>query len=349
MKELAVQPTAAEIHMRHRLDEATGLLVVERQIEFAGAVRDHENNFISIDGPCPLTLNPEQTKVEAEIKSQNGIDLEGYTDGDRACLYKPRTKPKDWHGVYESDREAGYEIVEDLAATYGNVVMEIGSLEQMELVAKIVTAIWNGGRNVYNEELIRELAKRYPHITMLVKNGLDGDIGPAVRNVNKINEIRGDEGAPAALVYRGGLNAQTPEASQEAYKRAHEATAGRIFYDTAHGTEMAYDPQGKFQKSVAGQVMSSQALIHLTQQGFAPLGKISEASDIEAVMDPHMPLAMAMSDSRSVHAAKLGNRVSAADLIEAPYGDGASRVLARNTTNKPGSRHTTFVRTHYDA
>jgi hypothetical protein len=209
----------------------------------------------------------------------------------------------------------------DLAGSHGNVLAEIGSMEQMDLYHPVLMAAWFGGRNIDNLELMLAIAQKYPNIPLLVKNGLDGDFGPAIHRAKEIERVRGSDGAPAIPLYRGGTNALTPEDSQETYKRAYEATSGRLGYDTAHGTEMAYDPNprdGKVNKSVAGQVLSSQALVHMSQQGYPPLVKFSEASGIESIMDPHMPLDIAMADSRRMYATKLGSRVAAAAVVSRP-------------------------------
>jgi len=279
--------------------------VEEARRSLAHAVNNHENYFISVDGPCPLTDNLEATQAEARQKVAAAAGLGSYIALDRECFFKPRTNPADWHGMDSSDSDLAYDIVANLAATHANVVAEVGSLEQLRRYGGTLTALWSGGRNVENTELIKDLALADPSIVVGVKNGLDGEIELALEQVRLIERLRGEEGAPAVLIYRGGENARTPLASQDMYKRAHEATGGKLFYDAAHGVEMAYHPAGEFTKSVAGQMLASQALVHLTEQGYPPLGKFAEASDIEAIMDPHMPLESALADSRRVHDLKL--------------------------------------------
>lgn len=309
MAELQGQPTTAELHAQYGVSQSTQLFVAEQRLLLVEGIARHDEVFISVDGPCPLTINPEQTEVEAQAKEDNARDLAGYIALDRQCFYKPRSSADAWHGVDETDRADAYQIITRMATARGNIVAEIGSLEQFGRYGHALTAIWIGGRNVDNDDLIRTLAVADQSVPIFVKNGLDGDIEPALQQIEEIEELRGNEGAPAVLIYRGGDNAQTPEASQEHYKRAHAATGGRLFYDTAHGIEMAYHPEGPFEKSVAGQILASQALIHLSEQGYPPLGKFSEASDIPAIMDPHMPLDLALSDSRMIHAAKITPKV----------------------------------------
>lgn len=276
------------------------------RLELAHAVIDHEAHFVSVDGPCPLTDNLELTMAEAERKAAAASGLGGYVALDRECFFKPRSDPDAWHGLHFSDPDSARHILGTVAGRHGNVIAEVGSLDQLRLHGADLTALWIGGRNVANTDLIEELAVAEPDLVIGVKNGLDGEIELALEQVARIERLRRGEGAPAVLVYRGGENARTPQASQDAYKRAHEATDGRLFYDTAHGVEMAYHPSGEFQKSSAGQALASQALVHLAEQGYAPLGKFSEASEIEAVMDPHMPLDEALADSRRVYDIKLG-------------------------------------------
>jgi len=305
MIEASEQPPTHVLHAEHGISLEAASIVADARNQLAGAIRQHDRHFVSVDGPCPLTNNPETTEAEAVEKKANAVGLAGYTALDRECFFKPRTKPEDWHGIDTSERAAAYKIISSLAAQHANVTAEVASLDQLKRY-NMLTMIWTGGRNVHNHELMEGLALAAPDTVVAVKNGLDGDIKPALEQIDRIEELRGPDQAPAILVYRGGTNAQTPQESQDAYKRAHEATDGKLFYDTAHGIEMAYDPEGNFQKSSAGQVLASQALVHMSQAGYAPLGKFSEASSIPSIMDPHMPLDLALSDSRSIHAHKLG-------------------------------------------
>ncbi|HVX56110.1 MAG TPA: hypothetical protein VHA37_00100 [Candidatus Saccharimonadales bacterium] len=286
-------------------DGAVAPNVEQARQELAYAVEHHEEYFVSVDGPCPLTDNPKATLAEADRKAAAASGLDGYIALDRECFFKPRTNPADWHGLHSSDPEAAGQMLGQLADRHANVIAEVGSIEQFERYGASLTALWIGGRAVGNTDLIEELAVADPTIVIGVKNGLDGEIDLALEQVARIERLRGDEGAPAVLIYRGGTNAQTPQASQDMYKRAHEATGGRLFYDAAHGVEMAYHPAGEFKKSVAGQVLASEALIQLTEHGYPPLGKFAEASDIDAIMDPHMPLDQALEHSRRVHELKL--------------------------------------------
>jgi hypothetical protein len=289
-------------------DEEQSMMIAgveEARIGLAYAVNNHENHFVTVEGPCPLTNNPEATKQEARRKVAAAEGLPGYIPIDRECPYKPRSNPDDWHGLNSSDPETAHRIVTILAAKYANVAAEVGSMEQFQRYGAALTLLWTGGRSVENTELIEDLALADPGIVMGIKNGLDGGIERALEQVRLVERLRGEEGAPAVLIYRGGDNAQTPQASQDMYKRAHEATGGRLFYDAAHGVEMAYDPKGEFKKSALGQELASEALIHLTAQGYPPLGKFAEASGIKAVMDPHMSLDTALEHSRRVHDLKL--------------------------------------------
>lgn len=279
--------------------------VEDARKELAHAISNHGSYFISVDGPCPLTDNPETTEEEARQKIAVASGLGSYIALDRECFFKPRTNPTDWHGLHSSNPDGAHRILSGLATKHANVIAEVGSLEQFQRYSMALTALWIGGRNVGNTGLIEELALANPGIVIGIKNGLDGEIDQAMEQVGLVERLRGEEGAPAVLIYRGGENAQTPRASQDMYKRAHEITGGRLFYDAAHGVEMAYHPAGEFKKSVAGQMLASQALIHLTEQGYPPLGKFAEASDIEAIMDPHMPLEHALADSRRLHDLKL--------------------------------------------
>lgn len=299
----------SEVLETERPTEATDVVsaaVLEARLELTQAVRDHEDHFVSVDGPCPLTDNPAITASEAEWKVAVGAQLGGYIALDRECFYKPRTNPDDWHGLHSSDSETARQIVSGLSEAHANVIAEVGSMEQLQRYGSLLTAIWIGSRNVGDTDLIEALALADPTLVMGIKNGMDGEIDLALEQVDRVNDLRGDEGAPAVLIYRGGDNARTPEASHDMHVRAYEATGGQLFYDTAHGVEMAHHPDGEFTKSVEGQELASEALVRLAQEGYAPLGKLSEASAIRPIMDPHMPLGVALEHSRLIHAAKLG-------------------------------------------
>jgi hypothetical protein len=85
----------------------------------------------------------------------------------------------------------------------------------------------------------------------------------------------------------------------------HEATQGRYILDTAHGTEMAHDPQRKFGKSVDGQILAVYAMHRLARQGYVPGGTMMEASGLNSPTDPHMPLEIALDGVKQQHAYKV--------------------------------------------
>jgi hypothetical protein len=82
---------------------------------------------------------------------------------------------------------------------------------------------------------------------------------------------------------------------------------GEIIRDNAHGTEMAHHPNQEFKKSIEGQIMAARAAIELARQGYPPLGLMYEASSIESIMDPHMPVEMAIKNVVEIHNIKIGS------------------------------------------
>ena len=280
--------------------------VIQKRLDISNALENHEDNLISIIGPCPLVDEYEIIHNEAVTKAEIDDKLSNLLSLDRQCFTKPRTNPEDWQGLDSSDRPAAHRILHKLSNEFANVTAEIRTLENLELYAAKLSFVWTGGRNVGNTELVQLLASYDKTLPIGVKNGLDGDIEPALDQIRAINDIRQGDGAPAVLIYRGGSNAITPRQSDDAYKRAHEKTDGKIIRDNAHGTEMAYNPGQEFEKSIEGQVLASEAIIKLARQGFAPAGVMNEASELESIMDPHMSLETAIHYVKQLYAAKLG-------------------------------------------
>jgi hypothetical protein len=173
--------------------------------------------------------------------------------------------------------------------------MEIGYTEQLQRYASRLVLIWAGGRNVANDLLIEQMALQDPSIPMGVKNGLDGDIGLALKQVECANNLRSPGDAPVFLIFRGGDNAKTSERWADEYKSALAATAGRLMVDTAHGSEMAHDPSGAYKKSQEGQEAAAYHVLGLARQGLLPAGITLEASDWVGPTDPNMRLGIALS------------------------------------------------------
>jgi hypothetical protein len=190
-------------------------------------------------------------------------------------------------------------IVTAQAASYGNAIMELGYPAHAKRYGKDERIIlgWIGARadGSQGQEAAQELLETVATIHDLpigIKNGLDGETAPAIRRAQQIEAMRGNEGAPAVVIYRGGANARTPQAWEDTYKRLWDATGGAFIVDTAHDGGTAHDVHGK--KSTDGQTAALDHVIELTYEGYAPGGVLIEASDTLSVVDPNMPHDLAL-------------------------------------------------------
>jgi phospho-2-dehydro-3-deoxyheptonate aldolase len=299
-------PSTEQLHASYPFGLASQVAVQSARINIGRALENHESETVGIIGYCARPGLPQLEYIKSE--GQQISDLNEPDNGlhalHRGPMWKPRTSPNDWHGEETTDPEGAYITMHAEAELYANVAVEIGRQYHLDRYGHLLTFGWIGGRNVGNEELIEAAASHDMTLPLGIKNGLDGEIDGALDQVERARELRGEGGAPVILIYRGGTNAQSPEAWEEKYIEAYERTAGQLIVDTAHGSQMAHDPEGKFSKSVDGQVLSLHALLRLVREGYHPAGTIMEASDLESPTDPHMPLWIAIHGIHKQHAAK---------------------------------------------
>jgi hypothetical protein len=218
----------------------------------------------------------------------------------RKNVSKPRTNPQAWHGQETTDPVGAYNTIADQAQRRANVMMEILHRYHIDRYGRHLSAAWFGSRNE-DDELMDEVALKLPSLTLFVKNDLTGEFGPALAKVDRLNNLRAenfDDPAPVALMYRGGENYRTPDRWEEQRNAALEASGGIMIDDLAHGTEMAHDPEGKFQKSVQGQMDGTNHLIELWERGYVSSGTLSEGSDTPEIIDPHEPFSFALGAMR---------------------------------------------------
>lgn len=298
--------------------------VVETRGAISDAIINPGTKLISLIGPCPLVDEPKIIQEEAIMKSKLGYELNNLISLDRQCFTKPRTNPADWQGLDSSDPSAVVRIIDDLSKNHSNVTAEVRFRNNLERYAANLVMIWTGARNIEDDSLMHLIAHYDHSLPVGIKNGLDGEIDTALEQVNYINEQRNHSGAPAVLIYRGGENATNPSKSADMYKKAWDMTEGRIIRDNAHGLEMAHSPNSEFKKSVEGQIAAAEAAIDLARAGYPPLGVMYEASRLESIMDPHMPLETAMDNVRQLYSIKLGSFVN------------KSQVKLSTTNNKNG-------------
>lgn len=264
--------------------------------------------LVAIIGPCAMT-------GATEIMDEEGLllgDLNDYVTNvfaaHRIPPWKPRTKPTDWHGEETTDPEGAYATIARRADSSANVAIEIGHAAHLDRYGSRLAFGWSGGRNIGRNGLIEAMALHDPTLPLGIKNGLDGDIQPALQHIARINELRGPEGAPAVLIYRGGENAKTIKSWRGEYLRALDLTGGRMIVDTAHGSEIAHDPHNK--KSELGQIACLGHLLELaSQQNEIAAGIMIEASDAESPTDPVIPFQNALSPALHLQELRT-NRIS---------------------------------------
>ena len=248
--------------------------------------------LIAINGPCAQTDNYAQIHQEGtQLDELNNVHP-NLVLLQRLPPYKPRSNPLDWHGQETTDPDGSLNNLTERTIFGSNLAFEIRNRDHFKRYLHLPALIWSGGRSVDDDQLMRKLATYDQSISIGVKNGIDGQLEPAIAQVKLIQSLRSPGSAPAILIYRGGENATTPESWEKMYKRALELTEGRLIVDVAHGTEMAHDKD--FKKSIIGQIKAMDHVIELAKVNYAPRGIMIEASDTKSPTDPHMPFHLAL-------------------------------------------------------
>jgi 3-deoxy-D-arabino-heptulosonate 7-phosphate (DAHP) synthase len=284
-----------------------GQINVQRsRLRIARAIENHASETLGIVGYCARPGIDQIDTITSESSTIARINLpeRGLHTLHRGPMWKPRTNPDDWHGEETTDPEGSYQTLRDEAELHANVAVEIGHPYHLERYAHLLSFAWIGGRNVEKDDLITQAAMHDPTLPLGIKNGLNGEVDRALEQVNRVNSLRGSGSAPAVLIYRGGKNATSPEEWEERYIEVHDRTKGKFIADTAHGTEMAHDPEQKFEKSIDGQVLGMYSLLRVSKMGYHAAGSIMEASDLPSPTDPHMPLGIAIEGLKQQHYVK---------------------------------------------
>jgi hypothetical protein len=245
-------------------------------------------------------LDAEATALQ-ELEATNP----GLVTVQRLNTWKPRSRPEDWHGMESTESEVGraHAIVTHHAAQYGNAAMEVGYEDHLQRYERSLAIGWIGARAEQDLGLLEAIAS-VEGLPVAVKNGLSGEVEPALKRLHIINEIREGVGAAAVLLYRGGENALTPQAWEDAYLETLELTNGAVIVDCAHGGMRAHTPDNG--KSVEGQRRARDHVIDLAERGYVPAGIMLEASDTPSVVDPNMPHIYGLEGARMLANIKAG-------------------------------------------
>lgn len=274
----------------------------ETRLQIGELLQAESHSMLAINGPCAMTADIDTITREGEILANLSEELSGLVISNRLPPWKPRSNPYDWHGEETTDLSNAVNTLTDRAMQSGNISIELGLAEHLMRYSRYLSFAWVGARNDHKFEFKRQVALYDPELPLAFKNGLDGEIEASLQHIEVLQTERGEDAAPIVLLYRGGTNAQDPQAWEKQYKLALEATNGRCIVDVAHGGEMAHDPKGKFQKSVFGQIACMEHVIELIGEGFVPRGIMLEASDTNSPTDPHMPFNIAIDGLRRLHA-----------------------------------------------
>lgn len=165
---------------------------------------------------------------------------------------------------------------------------EIGKPEHLEQFAPLLALGWIGSRNIVETEFIMQVAREVPDMPLAIKNGMDGRLGPVLELVEEAKKQR-PNGAPILPIFRGGTNLPNPRTWIEASYLMHARTNGQFILDIAHGGEQAHDPNGKFGKTIIGQLAALNSVAHMSASGFKPKGIMAEVSHIDSPTDPNIP------------------------------------------------------------
>lgn len=295
-------PTTRELSETYPQKSGDYERIIEQRRLISTMIGEYSTGILAVIGPCAMTDTEEMIAVEATRLADVARGNPNLQTLYRSPFWKPRTKKEDWHGLETTDPEIAYRIMVERSQATANMAVEIGTdPRHLSRYADLTTLAWKGGRNDLQPELTTALALHDPTLPVAVKNGLDGDILKALADVNTIETIRRGIGGRAILLFRGGLNATNPEDWEKQYLHAHDLTDGRMLVDWAHGGEQAHDPNGQFQKSVAGQIACMEHVIDIAERtGKIPAGIFAEASDVKSPTDPVMPFDIAIEGAQTL-------------------------------------------------
>ncbi len=296
-------PTTVDLRASFPIDAGTELVIAQNRLDISTCLDFPDIATFAAIGYCalPSRMNAGSVEYEGDLVADLNQPQRGLATAHRLPPYKPRTDPQEYHGEETVDPRGAYMTIREAATTRGNVSLEIRYSEHLDRYVPMASFAWFGSRSVNDPEFMEEAALFDPTLPLGVKNGLDGNIESALEAVDMINKLRSEQDAPAVLVFRGGQNAQNPKAWTERYLEALQTTKGRMIVDCAHGSEMAFDPNENFEKSMVGQYRAMRAVIELANLDQRPAGIMIEASQLKSRTDPHIPISVALDGVVELH------------------------------------------------
>ncbi|HVV67271.1 MAG TPA: hypothetical protein VHB72_04380 [Candidatus Saccharimonadales bacterium] len=319
-QEAPVTPSTAELKAQHGVSDAAQLAVLKTSEAVSDALVDPGNRLVAIIGGSAMSEPGGRVIAEGARITRLSRKHAGLIALHRASVWKPRSNPEAWHGLETTDPAGAYATLASLAIENTNVAIELAHDYHLARYGHMLSFGWFGSRSQDNQPFMHRIARRDPKLPLGIKNGLDGSIGVALERVDDINRLRTDiykdrsrtctQVAPAIMIFRGGEEIRTPRKWRSAYVRALEATEGRLIVDTAHGSEMAHDPEGEFGKTVEGQKRALQTVLDVASEGYVPAGIMMEASDIGVPNPEHrtgspMPLDDALEGAAALYELKV--------------------------------------------
>lgn len=305
-------PTLPELQAQYPLSDEAEIEIPLGRERISEILNGEYAGLLANIGPCALTDDHLTIDSEGQQLAALTRDHQGLYATHRLPPWKPRTNPNDWHGLETTNPAGAYRTL--VSQAHKGVSLELGLPYHAERYGALSVMGWIGGRNAANEEHMQQVALHDTALPLAVKNGLDGQVEPMIDKIHSLQELRGPDAAPVVLLYRGGENARTPDAWEDQYRQALELTDGQMIVDVAHGSEMAHNPAGIFEKSVGGQVRALGHVVTLAKQGLTPAGVMMEASSAESPTDPHMPFDIALRGMMRLYELRMGVRAGAATL-----------------------------------
>lgn len=274
-------PSAETLNAMHPLSDAGRQKVYKKRKEVSDALISGRK-LLAIIGPCAMT-NDEEVILDENRKITEFGQRNDMVVLHRLPPWKPRTNPDSWFGLETTDPEVAHRLTVAVAEQSGNLAMEFGHQEHIRRYLGQAALAWRGSRNDDEKELLQTLVTTEETLPLAIKNGMSGFVQSTHIASTQASMLRhSDNHAPVTMIFCGGEGLQTPHDWLGEYAQLFTIRGGRFIVDLAHGSEQAYDPEGKFGKSALGQLAclgSINSLAEFTTQ--VPYGVMIEASDIK--------------------------------------------------------------------
>ncbi len=283
-------PTTETLHAMHPLSNEGRQKVYEKRKQTADALK-FGRTLLAIVGPCAMTGDEEGILGEnsriAEFADRNKMVILH-----RLPPWKPRTNADGWFGLETTDPVKAHQITVAIAEQNGNLAMEFGHTTHIERYIAQAALGWRGSRNDEKGELLNELIHSEETLPLAIKNGMNGSTQGTIVEARRASQLRKtSDHTPVSMIFRGGVDFQTPPEWIGEYTNAFMISDGRFIVDVAHGSEQAHDPNKKFGKSTIGQLACLHAVNCIAEATtWIPRGVMIEASNLPSPTDPVVPL-----------------------------------------------------------